>query len=112
MTKATVRSEFPFGVRTIEHIWIDLPDGARLSARVRLPATEHRVPAILEYVPYRKDDGTLVREWGDIVAEVRTTSTMRCDATHFHTTDSIIALENGEEIFASRRQATQTRDHV
>jgi len=62
MTMATVRSDFPFEVRTTEHVWIDLPDGARLSATLRLPIVDHRVPAILEYVPYRKDDGTLARD--------------------------------------------------
>ena len=50
--------------------------------------------------------------WGEICAEVRTTSTMWCDATHFHTNDSVVALEDGQEIFASRRQATHARDHV
>lgn len=39
-----------------------MPDGARLSARLRLPVTDEPVPAILEYLPYRKDDGTLVRD--------------------------------------------------
>lgn len=40
--------------------WITLSDGCRLSARVWLPsdAEPHSVPAILEYLPYRKDDHT------------------------------------------------------
>jgi uncharacterized protein len=48
-------------VREIEHRWIPLSDGTRLSARIWLPASasaENPVPAILEYIPYRKDDAT------------------------------------------------------
>lgn len=42
----------------IEHVWIPMFDGVRLSARVWLPADQQRpAPAILEYLPYRKDDG-------------------------------------------------------
>jgi len=41
--------------------WIELSDGCRLSARIWLPdgaGPDHRAPAILEYLPYRKDDHT------------------------------------------------------
>ncbi|MEM7301687.1 MAG: CocE/NonD family hydrolase [Pseudomonadota bacterium] len=43
---------------------IILSDGCRLSARVWLPkgADEQPVPAILEYLPYRKRDGTIARD--------------------------------------------------
>ena len=43
---------------------IVLSDGCRLSARVWMPedAATHPVPAILEYIPYRKRDGTLPRD--------------------------------------------------
>ncbi|MFD2740646.1 CocE/NonD family hydrolase [Sulfitobacter aestuarii] len=45
---------------------ITLPDGTRLSARVWMPcdADTHPVPAILEYLPYRKSDGTAARDAG------------------------------------------------
>lgn len=45
-------------VRVIRHIWIPLSDGTRLSARVWLPsdAEESPAPAVLEYIPYRKND--------------------------------------------------------
>jgi putative CocE/NonD family hydrolase len=51
------------GIEPIEIIdphWIPLADGSRLCARVWLPEYAHRhpVPAILEYLPYRKDDVT------------------------------------------------------
>ncbi len=51
-------------VRTVEHRWIELADGERLSARLRLPVDPDPgpVPAIVEYIPYRKDDGTLLRD--------------------------------------------------
>lgn len=43
---------------------IPLPDGTRLSARVWIPdeAESEPVPAILEYLPYRKSDGTIDRD--------------------------------------------------
>jgi putative CocE/NonD family hydrolase len=49
-------------VREFEHVEIPMPDGVRLSARLWLPdgAEAAPVPAILEYIPYRKRD--MVRE--------------------------------------------------
>lgn len=49
-------------VRTIEHQWIPLADGTRLAARIWLPADETPVPAVLEYIPYRKNDATAARD--------------------------------------------------
>ena len=43
-------------------IWIDLPDGRQLSARLWLPKTGHSYPVIFEYLPYRKRDGTAERD--------------------------------------------------
>jgi putative CocE/NonD family hydrolase len=43
-------------------IWIDLPDGRRLSARLWLPEAAAPHPVILEYLPYRKRDGTAERD--------------------------------------------------
>ncbi len=49
-----------------EHLWIPLADGTRLAARLWLPAHETLepppVPAVLEYIPYRKRDGTRGRD--------------------------------------------------
>ena len=55
---------FPRAVREIENAWITLSDGCRLAARIWLPedAEDDPVPAILEYLPYRKRDGTAVRD--------------------------------------------------
>ncbi|UCE30290.1 MAG: CocE/NonD family hydrolase [Burkholderiales bacterium] len=59
-----VRTEFPRAVRSIEHMWIPMSDGVRLSARIWLPddAERHPVPAVLEYIPYRKRDATRSRD--------------------------------------------------
>ena len=61
-----LRSDFPRRVRRLDHIWIPMPDGVRLAARIWLPedAEEDPVPAILEYIPYRKNDATAVRDEG------------------------------------------------
>ena len=50
----------PRAVRVIDHTWIPLSDGGTLAARIWLPVDAERspVPAILEYIPYRKNDGT------------------------------------------------------
>ncbi|MEQ8653470.1 MAG: CocE/NonD family hydrolase [Kiloniellales bacterium] len=52
------------GVEQIEHCWIPLPGGIRLAARLWMPlqAAEQPVPAILEYIPYRKGDMVRVRD--------------------------------------------------
>ncbi|WP_026874927.1 CocE/NonD family hydrolase [Jiangella gansuensis] len=48
----------------VRDLWIPMPDGVRLRARVWLPADaeRHPVPALLEYLPYRLDDWTSVRD--------------------------------------------------
>jgi putative CocE/NonD family hydrolase len=55
---------FPRAVRVIENCWIPLTDGCRLAARIWLPddAETTPVPAILEYIPYRKRDFTRARD--------------------------------------------------
>jgi len=52
------QTSFPHPVREIENLWIPLSDGCRLAARLWLPDEQGRpkVPAILEYIPYRKRD--------------------------------------------------------
>ena len=59
-----VLTELPRPVRVIDHVWIPMPDGIRLGARIWLPedAEDDPVPAILEYLPYRKGDGTAARD--------------------------------------------------
>jgi predicted acyl esterase len=59
-----VVADLPRRVRRIDHTWIPLADGTRLGARIWLPedAEQDPVPAILEYIPYRKGDGTAPRD--------------------------------------------------
>jgi hypothetical protein len=59
-----IKTEFPHKIQTIKHIWIPMPDGCRLAARIWLPenAEQQPVPSILEYIPYRKNDGTALRD--------------------------------------------------
>ncbi|MBV9431083.1 MAG: acetylxylan esterase, partial [Hyphomicrobiales bacterium] len=51
-------------VALTENLFIPLPDGVKLAARLWLPADAQAkpVPAILEYIPYRKRDGTRTRD--------------------------------------------------
>ena len=47
-----------------ETVWIPMSDGTRLAARIWMPssANETPVPAILEYIPYRRRDFTRFRD--------------------------------------------------
>lgn len=49
---------------TIENQWITLKDGTRLAARIWMPdgADTDPVPAVFEFLPYRKRDGTSARD--------------------------------------------------
>lgn len=59
-----IKTQFPHPIREIENAWVPLADGTRLAARIWLPQDAERnpVPALLEYLPYRKSDGTAVRD--------------------------------------------------
>lgn len=63
MTIAT-KTDMPRKVKEIENLWIPLSDGTKLAARMWIPedAEQDKVPALLEYLPYRKRDGTHVRD--------------------------------------------------
>ncbi len=60
----TIRTQFPHPIAETEDMAIPMPDGTRLSARVWMPvdAETRPVPAVLEYIPYRKRDGTTPRD--------------------------------------------------
>jgi predicted acyl esterase len=52
-------------VRMIQQ-WIPMADGVRLSATLYMPDNakpEEKFPALLEYLPYRKDDATAARDY-------------------------------------------------
>jgi putative CocE/NonD family hydrolase len=59
-----ILDSFPQKIKEILNLWIPLADGSRLSARMWLPedAEARPVPAVLEYIPYRKRDATSVRD--------------------------------------------------
>ncbi|WP_135503252.1 CocE/NonD family hydrolase [Roseovarius aestuariivivens] len=59
-----IDTDLPCTIHEIEHTEIGLPDGTRLAARIWLPegAETAPVPAIFEYIPYRKNDKTLPRD--------------------------------------------------
>jgi uncharacterized protein len=55
-----------YGVR-LEKTWIPMKDGVRLAATLYMPANPkagERFPALLEYLPYRKDDDEATRDYG------------------------------------------------
>jgi putative CocE/NonD family hydrolase len=56
--------DFRDDVENVEIAWIPMSDGRRLAARLLLPrdAASRPVPAILEYIPYRRRDGTRPRD--------------------------------------------------
>ena len=56
--------DFPRRVRSVENIFIPMPGGHRLAARLWLPddAEKAPVPAIIEYMPYRKRDHSRGRD--------------------------------------------------
>ncbi|MFD2418825.1 CocE/NonD family hydrolase [Amycolatopsis pigmentata] len=54
----------PYEIIEEEHVWIPVSDGARLAARIWRPvcSDDEPVPAICEYIPYRKRDLTAQRD--------------------------------------------------
>ncbi|MER9921234.1 MULTISPECIES: CocE/NonD family hydrolase [unclassified Mesorhizobium] len=54
----------PLPVTLVDNVWIPLSDGTRLAAKIWLPedATSNPVPAIVDYIPYRKRDGTVLED--------------------------------------------------
>lgn len=55
-----------YGVQLVK-TWIPMRDGVRLAATLYMPATTKsgkRFPALLEYLPYRKDDDEAARDYG------------------------------------------------
>lgn len=55
---------FPRTLKTVDPVFIPMPDGTRLAATIWLPddAEDRPVPAILELIPYRRRDGTVFRD--------------------------------------------------
>ena len=57
-------TNLPHEVRAEEHVWIPLPDGTRLAAKIWRPVSsdDEPCPAVLEFIPYRKRDLTALRD--------------------------------------------------
>ena len=54
-----------YGVR-MENVWIAMKDGVRLAATLYMPdgaKAGEKFPALLDYLPYRKDDGTAAGDY-------------------------------------------------
>ena len=50
------------GFSVEDTVWITLADGTRLAARVWMPEGQGPFPAVLEFLPYRRRDGTSQRD--------------------------------------------------
>ncbi len=50
------------GLTLEDTVWIPLPDGVRLAATIWTPEGDGPFPAVLEYLPYRRRDGTAARD--------------------------------------------------
>ncbi|NDV00199.1 CocE/NonD family hydrolase [Pseudoroseicyclus tamaricis] len=55
------RTTFPHEIEITENLWVPLPDGTRLAAKLWRPKGV-AAPVILEYLPYRKREGTRARD--------------------------------------------------
>jgi putative CocE/NonD family hydrolase len=60
MSDSPIIRDVTDSIRRVELAWIPMSDGRRLAATLWLPndAEQRPVPAILEYIPYRRRDGT------------------------------------------------------
>ncbi len=61
-TPPAAKSPLRNDTKIVEHLWVPLPDGRRLAGRAWLPPGDAPAPGILEYLPYRKRDGTAPRD--------------------------------------------------
>ncbi len=94
----------------IENLFIPLKDGRRLAARLWMPEIDgdEKLPAVLEYLPYRKRDGTAARDDSNypVFAEagivgVRVDISGNGDSDgHFDDEYSSQELDDGEEVIA------------
>lgn len=93
-----------------EEAWIPMPDGVRLAATLYLPDQgDGPWPAVLEYLPYRKDDWTLGRDLtlypylvdrGYVGARVDIRGTGRSEGRLLDGEYSERELEDGEAVIA------------
>lgn len=95
------------GFNEIETAWIPMPDGIKLAARIWTPHGSPS-PAVLEYLPYRRRDGTSVRDasvypafaamgLAGVRVDIRGTG---CSDGHFDDEYSESELADGEAVIA------------
>jgi Predicted acyl esterases len=62
VSQIRIRDDLPEAFEILDPVWIPMPDGKRLAARILLPRSSEElpVPAVLEYIPYRRRDGTIL----------------------------------------------------
>ena len=95
--------------REIENLWIPLKDGRKIAARVWLPdESALPAPAIFEWLPYRKRDGTADRD--DIAYPrfaARGYAGVRADTPGNGESDGLMADEYTPDEIASGREALE-----
>jgi hypothetical protein len=106
-----------------EIAWIPMKDGRRLAACLVIPkdAEINPVPVILEYIPYRRRDGTRVRDEetctahfkrGEWDARVETETLMRSDRSHFYLSANIKAFDRGKLFIERKFEHSFKRDFL
>ena len=101
----------PGAMPQLREAFIELPDGARLAADLFMPADlepGQRLPVLLEYLPYRKDEGRArsvdlyhyFTRHGYVVARVDIRGTGRSTGRLIPHEYSDIELDDGEQVIA------------
>ncbi|MGI9462630.1 MAG: CocE/NonD family hydrolase [Aestuariivirgaceae bacterium] len=99
-------ADFPHDILDEPVVWIDLPDSFRLAARIWRPVSsdDEPVPAVLEYIPYRRRDARLadderIHPWfaGHGIAGVRVDVRGSGDSEG-HLRDEYLKLEQDDAI--------------
>jgi len=100
-----------YGVK-VERAWIPMKDGVRLAVSLFVPTgggAAERFPSLLEYLPYRKDDGTIERDYplhtyfahrGYVTARVDIRGTGLSEGETPSREYSQIEQEDGEQVIA------------
>jgi predicted acyl esterase len=104
----------PYGVRMVQ-AWIPMSDGVKLSATLYMPEggkkKDEKFPALLEYLPYRKDDAMAARDYPiHSYFAARGYVSVRVDIRGFGTSEGVPTdreyseqeLRDGEQVIAWR----------
>lgn len=95
-------------VEETEHLWVPMPDGTRLAARLWRPAGGARHPAILEIIPYRKRDMVRARdERNHPVFAEHGYASLRIDMRGSGDSEGLMVDMYGEDELADTRHAIE-----